>query len=155
MTHILFGTESGNSEMAADDIASAMRQHGKSMQVVPMEDADVGGLSAHEFVVVVTSTYGDGELPETTQPFFDAMQSKRPNLSGLRFAAFGLGDSAYETYGNGIDKVTELMTLLGATQVGATGRHDAAKSEPLSDVAMRWASSLIPALPTDARVGVQ
>lgn len=144
MANIYFGTESGNSEMAADDIAAVMKQHGRLARVVPMEEADVAELAAQDFVVVVTSTYGEGELPETTQPFFDAMQASRPDLSGLRFAAFGLGDSTYETYGNGIDTVCKLMKELGAQQIGETGRHDAAKSETLSNVALRWTQDILP-----------
>jgi MioC protein len=146
MAHIYFGTESGNSEMAADDIAAVMKQLGRLARVVPMEEADVDELARQEFVVVVTSTYGDGELPETTQPFYNAMKVARPDLSGLRFAAFGLGDSTYETYGNGIDTVARLMVELGARQVGETGRHDAAKSEPLTNVALRWTHEVLPHL---------
>jgi len=144
MVNILFGTESGNSEMAADDIAQVLRNEGLSAEVVPMDEADVASLVDEDFVIVITSTYGEGELPETTQPFYDALQQLRPDLSHLRFAAFGLGDSGYETYGNGIDTVAALLKELGATQIGATGRHDAAKSKLLPDVCTAWARATMP-----------
>lgn len=38
-------------------------------EAVGMEDYDVSELSSEEKVVLITSTYGEGELPETTQPF--------------------------------------------------------------------------------------
>ncbi|WP_138464280.1 flavodoxin domain-containing protein [Poseidonocella sp. HB161398] len=146
MTKILFGTESGNSEMAADDIADFLNDNGGEAEVVAMEDYDVADLAAEGFAVVITSTYGEGELPETTQPFYDALKESRPDLSGLRFAAFGLGDSTYETYGNGIDIVAALLAELGAVQVGETGRHDAAKTVTLTDAATGWAEGLQPTL---------
>ena len=142
MIKVLFGTESGNSEMAADDIAALLTSGGAAAEVVPMEDADVQKLPSDRFVIVVTSTYGDGELPETTQPFYNSLSNLRPDLSDLRFAAFGLGDSSYETYGNGIDLVAALLIELGAKQVGTTGRYDAAKAQELSVVAADWTNSV-------------
>ncbi|KQU92776.1 nitric oxide synthase [Mesorhizobium sp. Root102] len=146
MIKVLFGTESGNSEMAADDIAQYIRDNGESAQVIPMEDCDVSDLAATGFAIVITSTYGEGELPETTKPFHDALAEIRPDLSALKFAAFGLGDSTYETYGNGIDVVSGLLRNLGAQQIGDTGRHDAAKGLALSQVAVDWVSKYLPEL---------
>ncbi|WP_024927437.1 MULTISPECIES: flavodoxin domain-containing protein [unclassified Mesorhizobium] len=142
MIKVLFGTESGNSEMAADDIAALLSSSGAAAEVVPMEDADVQKLTSDGFVIIITSTYGDGELPETTQPFYNSLYNLRPDLSNLRFAAFGLGDSSYETYGNGIDLVAGLLVELGAKQIGKTGRYDAAKAQELSVVAAEWTNSV-------------
>lgn len=146
MIKVLFGTESGNSEMAAEDIAQFIRDNGGSVQVIPMEDCDVSELPVADFAIVITSTYGEGELPETSQPFYDSLAGTRPDLSALRFVAFGLGDSTYETYGNGIDVVSALLRELGAQQVGETGRHDAAKGLALSKVATDWVSKYLPEL---------
>jgi MioC protein len=143
LIRILFGTESGNSEMAADDVAEYINEFGDEAQVVPMEKYDVTGLADEGFVIVITSTYGEGELPETTAPFYAALESAQPDLSRLKFAAFGLGDSTYDTYGNGIDVVSGLLEGLGATRIGETGRHDAAKGEALSEVAIQWAKSIM------------
>ena len=146
MIKVLFGTESGNSEMAAEDIAQYIRDSGESAQLVPMEDCDVSELAGAGLAIVITSTYGEGELPETTQPFYDSLAGIRPDLSALKFAAFGLGDSTYETYGNGIDVVSGLLRELGAQQVGDTGRHDAAKGLALSQVAVDWVRKYLPEL---------
>ena len=146
MIKVLFGTESGNSEMAAEDIAQFIRDSGQSAQVIPMEDCNVSELPGAGLAIVITSTYGEGELPETTQPFFNALSEIRPDLSDLKFAAFGLGDSTYETYGNGIDVVSGLLRELGAKQIGDTGRHDAAKGLALSQAALDWVSKHLPEL---------
>ncbi len=70
--NILFGTESGNAELVADDIAETFNNAGIDAEVVAMEDYDVTELPGAGTVVVITSTYGEGELPATTQPFEDA-----------------------------------------------------------------------------------
>lgn len=141
-TFILYGTESGNAEMAADDIAVALAEQGTEAEVVGMEDFDCARLAEVDFVVVVTSTYGEGELPETAAPFNDALLERWPALDGLRYAAFGLGDSTYETFCNGIDTLCATLDGAGATQVGPTGRHDAASGEELADSVANWTADI-------------
>jgi MioC protein len=132
--------------MAADDMAALLNDAGLPARVVPMEDANVESLAQDDVVIVITSTYADGELPETTQPFHAALLAGRPDLSRLRFAAFGLGGSTCETKGNGIDRVTALLRDLGARQFGATGRHDAARSLPLTSAVLDWGNGIMPEL---------
>lgn len=140
---ILFGTESGNAELVADDIAETFTTAGVEGEVIAMEDFEVADLSAAGTVVVITSTYGEGELPATTQPFQDALLAQQPDLTGLRFAAFGLGDSSYETYNNAIGILTRDLTGLGAAQLGETGRHDAVSGDSFTDVATSWAKTIL------------
>ncbi|MEE6165485.1 MULTISPECIES: flavodoxin domain-containing protein [Mycobacteriaceae] len=140
---ILFGTESGNAELVADDIAETFTNAGIDARVVPMEDVDVASLADLGTVVVVTSTYGEGELPATTAPFAEALVGAKPDLSGLRFAAFGLGDSSYETYSNAVDILTEHFAGLRARQIGETGRHDAVSGDSFTDVATSWAKTIV------------
>jgi MioC protein len=139
---IIFGTETGNAEMAADDIAAELEANGHEAVSVSMEDFDASSLAGEDFVVVVTSTYGEGELPATTKPFHDALSEGHPDLAGLRFAGFGLGDSSYDTYNNAIETLTATLADLGAAQVGDLGRHDADGGLALSDIASGWAKEL-------------
>jgi MioC protein len=143
---VLFGTESGNAELVADDIAETFNNAGVTAEVVAMEDCDVADLPDAGTVVVVTSTYGEGELPATTAPFQEALLAANPDLSRLRFAAFGLGDSTYITYNNAIGILTKDLCGLGAQQVGEIGRHDAVSGESFTDVAVAWAKTIVDAL---------
>lgn len=140
---ILFGTESGNAELVADDIADAFASAEVDAEVIAMEDFDVTELPEAATVVVITSTYGEGELPATSQPFEDHLHAEKPDLSSLRFAAFGLGDSSYETYNNAIGILTKDLTELGAAQIGETGRHDAVSGDSFTDVATAWAKTIL------------
>jgi MioC protein len=140
---ILFGTESGNAELVADDIGEELTTRGIANTVWPMEDYDVAELANEEFAVVITSTYGDGELPRTTLPFYESLTATEPNLQNLRFAAFGLGDSVYDTFNNAIGIVAAKLTELGATQIGAVGEHDAAGLDDFSDAATAWIDGIL------------
>jgi MioC protein len=145
--HIFFGTESGNAEMAADDIADILRSQGFDTTISELSDAAVDSLAELGTAVLITSTYGEGDLPETAAPFHTALLQSRPDLSRLHFAAFGLGDSGYETFNNGIDILRAAFSDLGAQQIGETARHDAATGEPVTDLAASWAASLMSAIP--------
>ncbi|CKG99879.1 flavodoxin domain-containing protein [Mycolicibacterium smegmatis] len=135
---ILFGTETGNAEMVADEIATALADFDTSAEVHSMGDYPVDELGGQPLVILITSTYGEGDLPDTAIPFFDALKALQPDLSSTRFAAFGLGDSSYDTYNNGIETLIAAVTGLGATQIGETGRHDADSGLDPCDTATTW-----------------
>jgi MioC protein len=137
---ILFGTETGNSEMVADEIAAALDPFGVTSEIHSMGDYPVDDLCGENLVILITSTYGEGDLPDTAIPFFDALKECKPDLSRTRFAAFGLGDSSYDTYNNGIATLIEAVTDLGAVQIGETGRHDADSGLDPCDIATSWAT---------------
>ncbi|MFI2284259.1 flavodoxin domain-containing protein [Nocardia beijingensis] len=144
---ILFGTEMGTAESAADSIAEELRE-AHDVSVHDMTDFDIAALDVRDFHVVVCSTYGDGELPTGAEPFADALDRDTPDLSGLRFAVFGLGDIVYgDTFNRGGEIIAEKLAARGAVQVGEHARHDASTEVRVRDMAREWAAALdIPAL---------
>ncbi|GHE76469.1 hypothetical protein GCM10017786_01870 [Amycolatopsis deserti] len=140
---VLFGTESGNAELVAEDVAAALEENGTTAEVVDMQDYPVDDLGAEDLVILVVSTYGEGDLPATAAPFREALVESKPDLSGVRFAAFGLGDSTYETYNLGVATLRSTFTALGATQIGETGYHDADSGLNPSDVAVAWVNTVL------------
>ncbi|MEV0299323.1 flavodoxin domain-containing protein [Nocardia sp. NPDC050710] len=139
---ILFGSEMGTAEGVADGVAAEL-SGAHDVSVYDMTDFDVDDLDAHDFHVIVCSTYGDGELPTGAEPFFDALDARAPDLTGLRFAVFGLGDSVYgDTFNRGGEIAAERLTDRGATQVGEHGRHDASTGVRPGEMARDWARAL-------------
>ncbi|MEV0555116.1 flavodoxin domain-containing protein [Streptomyces sp. NPDC050597] len=147
VVHVLFGTESGNAEMVADDIAAAFGDQGFETVTAELTDVEVSDLAGMHIAVFVSSTYGEGGLPETAAPFYDALMAERPDLTGVRFAAFGLGDSVYETFNNAIETLRTVLLELGAEQIGTTARHDAASTTPATELAAAWARDLLALIP--------
>ncbi|KZM72062.1 flavodoxin family protein [Nocardia terpenica] len=143
---ILFGTEMGTAERAAEAVADVLAAS-HDVAVYDMSDFDADDLDTRDFHILVCSTYGTGELPTGAEPFFAQLDDRLPDLSGLRFAVFGLGDIVYDTtFNRGGEICAEKFTALGAEQVGAHARHDASSSERPQDMAREWARALeIPA----------
>jgi MioC protein len=142
---VLYGTETGNAEMVAEDIVDALAEQ-TDIEAHDMSKVTTDALDADTFYIVVCSTYGDGELPNSAQPFHAALGEQRPDLSGLRFATFGLGDSFYGTYNNGSQIIAERLMELGAQSAGERGLHDASSGLLPGDVAVQWARQLIEGL---------
>ncbi|MGE2716234.1 flavodoxin domain-containing protein [Mycolicibacterium litorale] len=149
-TIILFGTESGNAEMVADDIAQVLSEAGQNARVCSMEEFVLGELSPPVFFVVVCSTYGEGGMPSGAEEFYDSLVATQPDLTGVRFAAYGLGDSNFESYNNGINVLSQTLINLGATEVSTRGRHDASGELSATDHARLWTESLV----SDLQAGV-
>ncbi|WP_067701520.1 flavodoxin domain-containing protein [Nocardia jejuensis] len=143
---ILFGTEMGTAEDTAEHVADALAAH--DVSIYDMSDFAVEDLDVRAFHVIVCSTYGDGDLPTGAEPFFEELEDAMPDLTGLRFAVFGLGDSVYgDTFNRGGEIASEKLIARGAIQVGAHGRHDAQTDVRARDMAREWAAALpIPAL---------
>jgi len=146
---ILYGTETGNAEMLAEDIQAALEDAGHAVVVENLADVSPADLDTSRLHLVVCSTYGDGELPASAKPFGEAMQAK-PDLSGLRFGVFGLGDSEYESFNGGSAQIEAMLCGAGALRIGERVTHDASGSDMAEDVALPWAEAVIEAAGVDA-----
>ena len=140
---ILYGTESGGGELTAEDIAESISSRFE-VEVENMADVDVLTLDPNNFYLMICSTYGEGELPYSAQPFHAGLLEQRPDLVGLRYAMFGRGDSAYlKTYSRGSEIIDEVLTSLGAERIGEYGRHDASDMTVTDQLAIDWADSVL------------
>lgn len=138
---ILFGTESGNAEMVADELVGLIESRGGTAVVSDMADVNITELGGP--LVIICSTYEEGELPASAQPFHAALLEARPDLSSVKYAAFGLGDKSYTHFSNGIEILGATLLELGAQQIGETAKHDALGAETATDQATDWAETVL------------
>lgn len=145
---VLYGTETGNAEMLADDIKSALDDE-FDVTSRNLSDTDPAELNGDAFVVVVCSTYDDGDLPASAKPFAEKLDAGSYDLSSVRFAIFGLGDGEYaDTFAHGSKKMAEKLQASGAVQVGERLIHDASGGEMPEDLALPWISQIVEKLKT-------
>ena len=97
--NILFGTQTGNAEALAMDIAAAARAQGMQPVVTALDDVSMDSLGAMKRVIVVTSTYGEGEMPDNAQLFWEALAAdSAPRVDEMNFAVLALGDTGYDGF---------------------------------------------------------
>ncbi|MEX0338312.1 MAG: flavodoxin domain-containing protein [Arenibacterium sp.] len=140
---LLFGTETGNSEMVCEDIQEALG-NGFDYELASLGDTDPTTIEGDRFYIIVTSTYGNGDLPASAVAFEDALKDQKPDLSHMRFAIFGLGDQVFsETFAHGSKRLMEMLLAQNAQMVGERGIHDASSFEMPEDIAVPWAEDIM------------
>jgi MioC protein len=148
---ILVGTMTGNAEFAAEDMQAVLREdHGCEVDFVLMDTLRADVFKRNGVFLVCTSTYGEGEVPDNARDFYETLCAQRPDLTGVRYGVFGLGDSTYrETFNHGGKRFDDLLTELGARRLGERAKHDASLEESASDYARKWVSEWIEAVRAD------
>ncbi|HKK18798.1 MAG TPA: assimilatory sulfite reductase (NADPH) flavoprotein subunit, partial [Opitutales bacterium] len=115
---VLYGTESGNSESLADQTVKAAKGSGFKAKAVNMADIKVSKLKDMQNLLVIVSTWGEGDPPETAVDFYEEfMSEKAPKLENTRFSVLGLGDTSYEHFCQMGKDFDSRLEALGAKRV--------------------------------------
>jgi sulfite reductase (NADPH) flavoprotein alpha-component len=116
---VLYGTESGNCEQLADRVVKEAKRRGYKAVMKNMSDVSVAALEKVSHLLVVVSTWGDGEPPETATSFFKEFMTADLKLGGTKYSVCALGDTSYEKFCQTGKDVDARLETLGAVRVFA------------------------------------
>jgi sulfite reductase (NADPH) flavoprotein alpha-component len=139
--NILYGSQTGNAESIAHDAANVAKTHGLKPLIKSMDEIEIDQLASMEYLLIVTSTYGEGEMPDNAQMLWQAVSTdSAPALNNMKFSVLALGDTSYDLFCKaGIDWDRRLAEL-GATRIYDRTDCDVDFEEPASN----WISAVIP-----------
>ena len=146
---ILVGTMTGTAEIVAEDVAPILKEAGFEVETLDMDGLTPDDVANKDIILICTSTYGQGDVPDNAMELYEALQKETPNLSKLRYGVSGLGDSTYaDTYNYGGARFDTLFQELGAQRVGEVMRHNASSDVLPEEEAMDWAKTWVGLLTT-------
>jgi sulfite reductase (NADPH) flavoprotein alpha-component len=115
---ILFGSQTGNSKGAAEQLAEQAAAKGITHNLISMADYKVKNIKDESHLIVVVSTNGEGEAPDDAIDLHEFLATKKaPKLDNLKFAVLALGDSSYEFFCQTGKDFDQRLTALGATAI--------------------------------------
>ena len=140
---VLYASETGNSAALAATLAGQATAKGLQAAAHDLASYKTRNLASEQDVLIITSTYGEGDPPQPAAGFFEFIEGRKaPKLAGLRFAVLALGDSTYEHFCEAGKRLDRRFEELGATRLQPRIDCDVDYDQP----AQAWADRLLAAL---------
>ena len=81
---ILFASQGGKTAARAKDMAKMGQKLRIPCRCIACDAYDISGLGEEKFVIVMTSSFGDGEFPDNGKEFFRHLVENEPDLSRVQ-----------------------------------------------------------------------
>ena len=114
---VLYGTESGNAESLADQTVKLAKKKGFKAVLKNMADCSPSDLAKAENLLVIVSTWGDGDPPEAAEEFHKSLMLEEHDFSKVKFSVCALGDTSYEQFCETGKQVDARLEKLGGQRV--------------------------------------
>ncbi|XP_041458976.1 methionine synthase reductase-like isoform X2 [Lytechinus variegatus] len=145
---LLYGSETGQSQAIAEEINELSSKHDLHSEIHCLSLTEKKfSLSKETCMVMVVSTTGEGECPETAMKFWRRLRKTTlppDHLANLNYALLALGDSNYSNFCRNGKNFDERFQQLGAKHFYPTGYADDATG--LEVVVEPWIEGLWKAL---------
>jgi sulfite reductase (NADPH) flavoprotein alpha-component len=146
---ILFGSQTGNAEGVAQQMAARAAEKGIPANVVDMADYKPKQLKKEQFLAIVTSTHGEGEAPDNALDFHEFLHGKKaPKVEQLRYSVLALGDSSYEQFCQTGKEFDQTLAKLGASSLAERADCDV----DYDDLAQEWIERVLEAVAAEGGV---
>lgn len=115
---ILFGSQTGNGQMIAEDSSRRLKEQGYNVTVSSMDDFKTKNMKKVENLLVIVSTHGEGDPPDNAISFHEFLNGRKaPKLEDARFSVLALGDTSYEYFCQTGKDFDQRIEELGGTRL--------------------------------------
>ena len=115
---VLYASQSGTGEGLARKVMKDLKAKGHTATLTSLDAFTPAALAKEEHAIIIASTYGEGEPPESVRPFYDQLcLDSAPRFEKLSYTVLALGDKNYEQFCKfGVD-LDERLQVLGANRI--------------------------------------
>lgn len=139
--NILYGSQTGNAEAVAEAAVRTAQGMGFDARAQALDDVSMEALAAMRRIIVVCSTYGEGEMPDNAQLFWEALAAPTaPRLESAQFGVLALGDTGYDGFCQAGKLIDLRLEQLGARRLTPRIDCDVDYDEP----AAAWVAATLP-----------
>nr|WP_281390531.1 bifunctional nitrate reductase/sulfite reductase flavoprotein subunit alpha [Sphaerisporangium rubeum] len=144
---VLWASQTGNAENFAVTAAQALADAERAPVLLSMADCTPASLPGGADLLVITSTFGDGDAPDNGADFWDRLADPgAPRLEQVRFSVLAFGDTSYADFCGHGRRLDKRLEDLGAVRL--TPRVDVEPGD--EQPAHQWLDQVIQALTTTA-----
>tara|TARA_B100001057_G_scaffold54543_1_gene48448 strand:- start:1161 stop:2906 length:1746 start_codon:yes stop_codon:yes gene_type:complete len=116
--NVMYGTQTGNAEELANEAATLADSRGYLSKISELDKIDMASLSEMENAIIVVSTYGEGDMPDNADIFWQSLYSSTaPRLDRLNYAVLALGDTSYDEFCQAGKLIDTRLEQLGAKKI--------------------------------------
>lgn len=135
---IFVGTMYGNALLVAEEAQAILSEQGHHATV--FEDPEPADWTdcKEKYVLVVTSTTGQGDLPDSIVPLFQFIRDSVGYQPTLRYGVIALGDSTYAHFCGGGKQFDALLQEQSAQRIGDVLLIDASENPEPESVSNPW-----------------
>jgi len=137
---VFFGSQTGNAAGLAEKTVKRAAAYGLEGSVIDMDGYDQAKFATHKRILIITSTWGEGEMPDNAEVLWNSTCSTNPALAGVQYSVCAIGDSSYDEYCKAGHDWDQKFSSLGATSILEIKLCDVDFDEPWE----QWVSEVLP-----------
>ncbi|EAS41940.1 flavodoxin [Photobacterium profundum] len=142
---VFVGSVFGGAEDVAQDVITQLSSNGHTAQLYLDPQLDDFLAYQNDTIVVITSTTGQGEVPDNLLPLYVALNDQFPLMPKLSYGVISMGDSSYgeDRYCGAGRQFDEMLQQLQAKPVAERLDIDACVNFDALEAALPWLSRFL------------